>query len=660
MLVVFLWSWEYLGMSFQALLRSGTAKIAALVVGMTLLAGTTAWAAPTPAQREEILAISALISKAGNLFKAEKFKEAGEVVTEAQERLEKLAEDADAQMIGQLTAPYKKLTNAHALLELEGVKLPELKPLEAKAKPKDGDKPAAGSVSFVKQVAPIIISHCGGCHVRNARGDLSMATYESLMKGSKAGKIVFPKDSAGSVLIEKIVDKEMPPSGAGIPEDQLALLKAWVEQGAAFDGPNPAALLSELAQGAPRPGDNPAPMVVASTGKETISFSRDVAPILVEANCLNCHGAMRQQQNLNVLTFEGLLKGGDGGPAVLPGKGADSFLVKKLRGTAPGARMPQNGDPVADEKIAKIEKWIDEGATFDSPNPKQPLPEVAALAKANFASHEELSADRAKLAMSNWRLALPTVDADKVETANYLVLGNVGPNTLKEIGDTAEAIAPKLAEIFKAPADKPLVKGRMTLFVLKDRYDYTEFGNMVERRELPREWRGHFRYSGVDAYGVVVPPSGGADYSLETLVGQQLASGYVASIGKSGTPNWFAQGAGRVVASRLNASDSRVVSWDNNVIPVISSMQAPDDFLNGKLDAESTDVASYSFVKFLMADGKRFNALLDSLRKGGDFNASFSQIYGGSPNQATAQWVRKPPGKSKPAGKANTKSATKK
>ncbi|MFO0885829.1 MAG: hypothetical protein U0894_16865 [Pirellulales bacterium] len=115
-----------------------------------------------------------------------------------------------------------------------------------------------------------------------------------------------------------------------------------------------------------------------------------------------------------------------------------------------------------------------------------------------------------------------------------------------------------------------------------------------------------------------------------------------------------------MVASRLNASDSRVVSWDNNVIPVISSMQAPDDFLNGKLDAESTDVASYSFVKFLMADGKRFNALLESLRKGGDFNASFSQIYGGSPNQATAQWVRKPPGKSKPAGKTNTKSATKK
>lgn len=646
-------------MSFKALLRNVVAMVVVLVTGM-FLALSQATAAPTPAQREEILAISTLIAKAGNQFKAEKFKEAGETVTEAQQRLEKLAEGADSQLLGQLTSPFKKLTNAHALLELEGIKLPELKPLEASAKPKEGDKPAAGSVSFVKQVAPIIVSHCGGCHVRNARGDLSMATYENLMKGSKAGKIVFPKDAMGSVFIEKIVDKEMPPSGAGIPDDQLATLKAWVEQGATFDGPNPAALLSELAQGVPRPGDNAAPMVVASTGKETISFSRDVAPVLVEANCLNCHGTMRQQQNLNVLTFEGLLKGGDGGPPVLPGKGADSFLVKKLRGTAAGARMPMNGTPVSDEKIAKIEKWIDEGATFDSPNPKQPLPEVAALAKANFASHEELSADRAKLAASNWRLALPSIEADKMETANYLVIGNVGPNTLKEIGEAAESLAPKLAEIFKAPADKPLVKGRMTLFVLKDRYDYTEFGNMVERRELPREWRGHFRYSGVDAYGVVVPPSGGADYSLDTLVGQQLASGYVASIGKSGTPTWFAQGAGRVVASRLNASDSRVLNWDNSVIAVISSMQAPDDFLNGKLDAESTDVASYSFVKFLMADGKRFNALLDALRKGGDFNQSFSQVYGGAPGQVATQWVRKPPGKSKPAGKATGGKAAKK
>ncbi len=122
-------------MSFKALLRNVVAMVVVLVAGM-FLALSQATAAPTPAQREEILAISTLIAKAGNQFKAEKFKEAGETVTEAQQRLEKLAEGADSQLLGQLSSPFKKLTNAHALLELEGIKLPELKPLEATQNPR--------------------------------------------------------------------------------------------------------------------------------------------------------------------------------------------------------------------------------------------------------------------------------------------------------------------------------------------------------------------------------------------------------------------------------------------------------------------------------------------------------------------------------------------
>ena len=76
-------------------------------------------------------------------------------------------------------------------------------------------------------------------------------------------------------------------------------------------------------------------------------------------------------------------------------------------------------------------------------------------------------------------------------------------------------------------------------------------------------------------------------------------------------------------------------------------MNSSDDFITGKLPGEATDIAAYSFVKFLMQDSKKFNLLLDGLRKGGDFGQTFSVAYGGAPNQVTDAWIRKAASKKK-------------
>jgi hypothetical protein len=126
-------------------------------------------------------------------------------------------------------------------------------------------------------------------------------------------------------------------------------------------------------------------------------------------------------------------------------------------------------------------------------------------------------------------------------------------------------------------------------------------------------------------------------------VAQQLAAVYVASKGKN-VPHWFAEGTGRVVASRLvTGADSRIDKWDEELSRVLAEMTAPDDFLNKKLPPEDADIAAYSYVKFLMADTKRFQALLDALRKGGDFTKAFSDAYGSGPSQIAAAWARNPP-----------------
>lgn len=636
---------------------SGVRLAAAILAVTVLAAGSSANAAPTAEQRAEILALGTQMTKAGNLFKDGKFKESADVVKDAQERLGKLVEGADEQTIGQLQTLYQRLVKAHALLELEGVTLPELKPLEAKPAPGKpaGDKPGepglpAGAVSFVKQVAPILNSRCGNCHVRNSRGMFSMATYEALMKGPPAGKVVFPANVDGSDLIVKVKDREMPPNGAGIPDAELATLTKWVEEGAKFDGADPAAQLASLI---PAGAGQPAATMIkveAATGKETVSFAKDIAPIFV-ASCTGCHGTNRPRNNFSLNTVEALFRGGDRGEPVLPGKPADSLLVKKLKGTADGAQMPMNQTPLDGAVIAKIEKWIEEGAKFDGPDPKQPIAEVAAIAKASSQSHEELTADRAKLAETNWRLGMPGITANRSESTNFLVLGNVGENTLADIAQRAEALAPKVGEVFKAPPDQALIKGRMTVFVFGERYDYGEFGKMVEKRDLPPVWRGHHRYSIVDAYGAVLTPRTG-DYSLDALIAQQLGAVYVASQGR-GVPHWFAEGSGRVVAERLStADDKRINLWEEDLTRAISSMTAPDDFLNGKLPPEDADVCAFSFVKFLMADASKYQKILGELRKGSDFTSAFASTYGGSPNQLAAAWVRKPPKPSKrPAAK---------
>ena len=486
-----------------------TAVIAGLIGVSRLPAATTA------EQRAEIDAVSTLMTKAGTLFIEKKFQEAGEVVKEVQTRLAKVSEDADQPTLLLIAPIHKRLEVAHSKLKAEGVSLPELKPLpepkpaaEAKAteakpaaktatakpaaKPatpkaataKTADKKGGAAVSFVKDVAPILNARCGGCHVRNARGMFSMATYEALMKGPPAGKVVIPGNLEGSDLIVKVQDKEMPPSGAGIPDAELATLKKWVQEGAKFDGPSPAAQLISYIPGGNAPAGKAGSTIQRATGKETVSFASDIAPVLVK-NCIGCHNAQNPPANLNLLTTANLFRGGDRGEPILPGKPADSLLMKKLKGTAEGARMPQRAKPLDDATIAKVEKWISEGARFDGAgetsrwckSPRSPRP------KARRTSSSPRTGPNWPTRTGGWACRERT--PNKSESTNFLVLGNVGENTLADIAKRAEALAPKVGEIFNAPPDQPLVKGRVTLFVFGERYDYGEFGKMVEKRDLP-------------------------------------------------------------------------------------------------------------------------------------------------------------------------------
>jgi hypothetical protein len=95
-------------------------------------------------------------------------------------------------------------------------------------------------VSYSKDVAPVIGKFCVTCHSADEDhpSQLFMDSYESLMNGGKHGKAIVPGNSKESLLSQKMGEdppfgKMMPPPRKPRPTDeQIALIRAWIDQGA--------------------------------------------------------------------------------------------------------------------------------------------------------------------------------------------------------------------------------------------------------------------------------------------------------------------------------------------------------------------------------------------------------------------------------------------
>src|SRR5579864_1131665 len=103
--------------------------------------------------------------------------------------------------------------------------------------------------------------------------------------------------------------------------------------------------------------------IVAPAQTAKVSFSNDVAPILAK-NCAQCHAATPAMGNLDLRSRDSALKGGQHGPAIVPGDAASSRLYQHLTGQQQ-PQMPMGGK-LTDAEIAVIKAWIDSGANWDS------------------------------------------------------------------------------------------------------------------------------------------------------------------------------------------------------------------------------------------------------------------------------------------------------
>ena len=102
-------------------------------------------------------------------------------------------------------------------------------------------------------------------------------------------------------------------------------------------------------------------------------FEQDIAPIL-KAHCHKCHSNQDAQGGLDLGTAASLMKGSDEGPVVLKGLAEKSVLLQKI--AARQMPPPKEKDPLSDEQVTIIRKWIAAGA----PSKDEPAEVSAATA----------------------------------------------------------------------------------------------------------------------------------------------------------------------------------------------------------------------------------------------------------------------------------------
>jgi WD40 repeat protein len=96
-----------------------------------------------------------------------------------------------------------------------------------------------------------------------------------------------------------------------------------------------------------------------------LDYYRDVYPFL-KSNCISCHNKTTTKADLNMETPELMIKGGENGPSIIPGNGAESLLVKASLHEKDMEMPPPNNKSGAvnliPEQITTLKLWIDQGA----------------------------------------------------------------------------------------------------------------------------------------------------------------------------------------------------------------------------------------------------------------------------------------------------------
>ncbi len=278
-------------------------------------------------------------------------------------------------------------------------------------------------------------------------------------------------------------------------------------------------------------------LTAAETSREEAGsvafFEKHVRPLLVN-NCYNCHSAeTKAAGGLRVDDRDGLLSGGAGGPAVVPGKPEESLILDAITHADGISKMPPK-KKLSDEEIADIRSWIQAGAVwpeerFEAAKSSGYEEKYARLRKEHWAWQPLNRHEPPKVRNSDWsfdaidRFVLaglenaglaPAGDADRGDLIRRLTYDLTGlPPTPQEIEDFVRNDSP---DAYEKLVDRLLASpafgehwGRHWLDVAR----YGESTGSSRNLPMPHAWR----------YRDYVIDSINADKPFDQFVREQIA-----------------------------------------------------------------------------------------------------------------------------------------
>ena len=111
---------------------------------------------------------------------------------------------------------------------------------------------------------------------------------------------------------------------------------------------------------------------IPPASKRDVDFVRDIKPLFKD-HCIKCHGPNKQRGEFRLDNKTDALKGGESfAPAIIPGSGAESPLVKFTAGVVESMQMPPEGEKkLSKDEIGLLRAWIDQGAKWPDDPPKK-------------------------------------------------------------------------------------------------------------------------------------------------------------------------------------------------------------------------------------------------------------------------------------------------
>ncbi|MBX7183082.1 MAG: hypothetical protein K1X82_13300 [Bacteroidia bacterium] len=185
-----------------------------------------------------------------------------------------------------------------------------------------------GVVSFSEDIQPIFNSQCAqaGCHDAATHEEgLVLNTYQNIMATTDIAEKGLGSDVWEA--LNETGDDMMPPNGP-LSNDQLNLIKAWIQQGA----------------------QNTTCTHTCGCDTNQVSYSQFVAPKL-QSFCIGCHSNSSSQGGVNLSGYANVMTYAQNGK-----------LMKCINWESGVSAMPKGAQKLNDCTISKIQSWINQGS----------------------------------------------------------------------------------------------------------------------------------------------------------------------------------------------------------------------------------------------------------------------------------------------------------